>query len=81
MVTLAVLCPHCGNRVEESVDEYYPPAWLHCECGAKFSLTVEEERREDAVLESVSDDDVPEEDDLADLTEIELLSEETDAAA
>jgi len=82
MVTLCVLCPDCGNRVEETVDEYYPPGWLHCECGAKFSLTMDEEVPEEAFPEALGDeDDVPDKDELADLTEIELFPEGTDAAA
>jgi len=42
MVWLCVVCPYCGTKVERPVDEDFPPSFLRCVCGRRFSLTMED---------------------------------------
>lgn len=43
MISLTVLCNKCGRRMQRTVDEYCPPTCVHCVCGARFPLSVDEE--------------------------------------
>ena len=38
MIMLSVFCRSCGQRIEEEVDEQFPPTALRCECGARYRL-------------------------------------------